>query len=70
METQPKCNRRKENIKLAIIKFQLIQNKVPEFETFTTTCQPDFIRGTESWLTLDVGNIVFHKDRVVKTCSM
>ena len=57
---------------LSIINFQSIKNKVPEFETFTT-CQPDVIIGTESWLTSDIGNseifpeecIVFHKDRAI-----
>ena len=74
-EIQPKCSRRKDNLKLPIINFQSIQNKVPEFETFTMACQPDVIISTETWVTPDIGNsevfweeyAVFHKDRVWKT---
>ena len=73
--TQPKINDRKDNMKLSIINFQSIKNKVPEFEIFTTTCHPHVIIGTETWLTPSIGNseifpedcIVFCKDRVGKT---
>ena len=73
-EIHPQRRRRKDNIKISVINFQSIKNKVPEFETFTTICQPDVVIGTESWLTPDIENseifpeeyVTFRKDRTDK----
>ena len=68
---QPKRNRIKDNLKVAIVNCQSICNKVMEFNTFLDVTMPDIILGTESWLKPEIGNPeifppdfnVFRRDR-------
>ena len=69
--TPPTRKNRKDNLKVVVMNCQSILNKIPELHTFTDTCQPDIIVGTESWLTPSVMSsevfpddyITYRKDR-------
>ena len=51
-----KRNKIKDSFKIAIMNFQSISNKLPEFHTLLSATDPDVVLGTETWLKPDTLN--------------